>query len=161
MWAGCQQVGEHRGRVDDLFEVVDHQQQVPAVERRLELPDQVAIANIASADRAGDGMGIQTRIGHRSEGNEPRAVTRRADRGYRCGEFNRYPRLPNTTGSGKVQEPNSFVEEQRTELVDLSLPANQPGERSRQSTPRIGSVGRSKDWQRPRRADIGGGIIDP
>ena len=74
-----QEVGDERRRVDDVLEVVEHQEQAPrsqiGAQRRL---DRLG-GGFANAERAGDGGGDQRRGRDRRQRDEPDAIGVRLD----------------------------------------------------------------------------------
>ena len=111
--AGADRLCDVGGCIEQMLEVVEHEQQSLVADRRRE--------RVLRAERLG-GDGLDQRgIGERGERHPPDPVV--VVVGGRCGRLQREPCLPASTRPGQRDEPDVGPPQQRRDLVDLTLAA--------------------------------------
>ena len=72
--SSAEQIGHERGGVDDVLEIVQHEQQAPLAHECLKPSDQGLIARIAHAEDVSDGGRDQIGMRDRREADEADAI---------------------------------------------------------------------------------------
>ena len=132
--AGCtrEQLGEHRRRVEQLLEVVEHEQRPPAAQGGDQRFERSAFRPLDQAERAGDRGRDEVGVADRSELDEHHAT---GELGVEaCCGLDGEPRLSRSGRSRQGQEAHICPAQQRADLPLLPAPADERG-RSR-SQPR-------------------------
>ena len=101
-------------RVEEMLEVVEEEQQLPSAEEAGEV--------VGRADRLRDLRGHELGVGEAGERHPEDAVAQRADELGR--DLEREARLAGAAGPGEREQARA-VREQRDELVELALPADE------------------------------------
>ena len=128
--AGAQEGGDVRRGLDDLLEVVEHQEQVFRPQRGGELLRRRPVGEFAQVQGVGDRRDDEVGIADRREGDEDRAVGEvRLQFGR---HFDRQARLADPAGTGQRDEPDLGASQQVADGRELPLPADQRRERDRQ-----------------------------
>ena len=130
--AGGEEGGDERSRLDHLLEVVEHQQQPPFPQGRLESGLNGFPAGLAHAEHVGDRLRHQARVADRVKRDVADPAGEVAGHGGRGrhGE----PGLADPTGTGQGQQA-ILPAESRGERRDLALAPDEGRERDRERTP--------------------------
>lgn len=119
--AAGQQPGDVVGRVEQVLDVVQHQQHAPLAQVPAQGDRQRLGARVAQAERAGDGGQHVCRVAQRGEVDEHRAVGVLAAQPQR--QLQGQPRLARATGADQREEPGRA--EQHAGRRDLAVAADQ------------------------------------
>ena len=128
---GRQQLGQQRRGLEHLLEVVDHQQELPVAQVRLQLLQGRPVAPLGDVERRGERRGHQRRVAHGGQGDEGRAVGERRLEGARHRQ--RQARLADAAGPPQGDEPDARALQQLADGGGLALAADQRGQRRRQA----------------------------
>ena len=102
--SSAEQVGHERGGVDDVFVIVQNEQQAPLAQECLKPRDQWFIARIAHAENVSDGGRNQIGMSDRREADEADAI--REILGKLGGNGKGQSGLAHATRSGQGQQPD-------------------------------------------------------
>jgi hypothetical protein len=125
--ARIQEIGEHRGRWQDLLEIVKHQEMVVVAQRGPEIV-QHRPAIWPHAERGGNGGQDEGGLLHVREIHELGGVGSRGD-GADGG-----PGLADAARPGQSDEPHIITAQERLDQPDLAFSAHKRRSRYRQST---------------------------
>ena len=122
-WRGVEQVAHAPCRVQQLLEVVEHEQDVLSCEVFVNGVLQLPVAGLVQAERLGDGRQQQRGLRDGLQGDEPHAVPEQLD-GLR-GSVESKSGLARAAGARECYEPHVVVFEQRVERLELGAPPDQ------------------------------------
>ena len=122
--------GNQRSGFDDVFEIVQHEENVLISEAALESIDNLSRAALQYTEGLRDGRDNKCRIGDRREIDEDGAIRKEWSHIARNGQ--RQTRLAYPARSGQGQQRHTLVEQDRPGPGALSFPANEPGARNRE-----------------------------
>src|SRR6185436_7924734 len=120
---GREEVRDERRGIEDVLEVVEHQEHRS---RSYECRKAVSVGapGLGQMQRERDGRGHIRRVRNAVECDEPDAVGKRV--GTASGDLDGEARLADATGPRERDEPRSV--EQLADAIDISLTANEGGE---------------------------------
>ena len=120
--AGGEQVDDEGRGVDDLLEIVEHEQEVLVAQEGREAGDERFVAGVAHVEDLGNGGGYVIRVADRRKRDEPNAIREgvSAHCGYRKGKAG----LAHATRSGKGYYPR-VAPKQPPHLTPLPLAADE------------------------------------
>ncbi len=122
-----QQVGYYRRGIEDLLEVIEHDQHVTAGQAPAEGVDRLLPALPDEAERRGDDLRHQPGIGDRRQVDERDAVC--PVRPAALGHGQRQPRLADPPGTSEDDQAAVLPLQQPVDLTDITVPAHQCGDR--------------------------------
>jgi len=126
----AKEMSEERRGLDDLLEVVKHEQDAPVAQVRPQPVDQRFGSGLTKTNGLGDGGSHQVRVRDRGQINERDAVWEVIS--SRRGNSQRQPGLAHTTRTGQREERNILTPQELAHCCQLALPANEWGARQRQ-----------------------------
>ncbi len=128
--AGGQQPRDERGRLQEVLEVVQHQQQVPVPQSLCQPFGDRPVAGLPHAQRGGHRRRDEARVGQRRQVHEGGAV---GDVGSDLlGDPDGQPRLTHPARAGQRDQPDAVSPEQVDGVRHLSVSADQRGQRDGQ-----------------------------
>ena len=143
---GLQQPVHERCRVEDLLEVVEHEEHGPVAQVLGEGLGRGPVAGLDETERAGHDRGDQARLAHLIESHEERPVDER--RPQLLGRSDREAGLARPTRAGQRHEP--VLAHERDELLDLTLAPDQACQRLGQvAAPRVEGADRREVGREP------------
>jgi hypothetical protein len=127
--AGAQEVlGKPGTGVDEVFAIVEHEQQLRLSQALQDVPEQAAVRPLAHTENTGNRLQDQLRIEHRRQIDHPGAIPDLL--GHSCGDLDRQPGLSGPAGPRQGDETGAA--EQRREFLELPLASNKAGELGQQ-----------------------------
>ncbi|MDF3039208.1 MAG: hypothetical protein K0Q71_1914, partial [Thermomicrobiales bacterium] len=142
-----------RGRLDDLLDVIQDQQQVAMAQDCRERLGDRSIAALADAQRPGDHRDDQRGIADRRQRYEGDAVGEGVLELIR--DLEREPSLANAAGTGQCHEPDVIPVQQRRDCCSLPLSADEGRQGVRQVNGRAaGMIGERNQSQVPGRQTL-------
>ena len=119
----AEQIGHERGGVDDVFEIVQNEQQAPLAHDCLQTSDQGFIARIAHAEGVSDGGRHEIGMGDRCEADEDDAIREILASRWATVRANRV--LPTPPGPVRVSSRTSGRRKSATSVaISRSRPTN-------------------------------------
>ncbi len=121
------QRGDQRGRVEDLFEVVEQQQQAPGLEEGAQPLPHLRVPSLAQPQGRADRRDDQFGTGDVGESDERHPIRKSVARGR--DRFQRQAGLADAAGAGQRQEADSGIAQQRAHGDDVLAPTDEGRER--------------------------------
>ena len=134
---GRQQLGRERCRLEQVLEVVEHEEQLAIGEEGLECILARLPAALLQRERLGDRVRHDLRLGHGRQRREPRPVGELA--GHGACHLEREARLARAARAGEGQQAHAGAEDQRPDLLELPAAADERGQRRGQLGPAVGA----------------------
>ena len=119
----AEQIGHERGGVEDVLEVVQHEQQLPVAHERLKPGHERFLARFAQAEELRDGW--RDKIGMRDRGEADEAGAIREILGKPGSDGQGQPGLAHAARSGQGQQPDIRAAHAGDEIGNFVLPAHQ------------------------------------
>ncbi len=126
----CQEIRHQRRRVQQLLEVVEHQQRRTIAARDARAARQVARADVRQSERFGNRRRDERRIANGGQRDEHHA--RRAFVRNRACEFQRQAGLPDASRTDERDQASRGIGEPAPQRLDIGIAAEQARERKRQ-----------------------------